>query len=281
MREEPYKILYPILFAQRYLFSVLMRILGLNRRTYVREHELGEWISPSREPKRQVVFYIHGGGFCFGGGKSNRALGEKLAFYTQREVYTFDYALSPEYPFPIALNDCLSAYQHLQHLVKADQRFDSIVFVGDSAGGNLALSLLMLLSERKFDLPIAVVCLSPWLDLSKNEHSSKHRDPILTSTILKIGRTFYTANRNDLKNPLISPFFGSFPKQVPILIHAGTHEILLEEILEFENRMKKEGCNIEIKVWPNQSHVFQIKERFIKAARDSLQDIRTFIDRVS
>ncbi len=164
----------------------------------------GEWISPVGAAQDNVLFYLHGGGFCTGSSTSCRHFNIRLAQAIGARAITIDYRLAPEYPFPAAVEDSLAAYHWL---LDNGLRAKNIVMGGDSAGGNLAMATLVALRNGGEPLPAAAFCLSPALDMAMTGESLTTRaaaDPIFTREYVEWVAPLYVGS-GDPRNPLMSP----------------------------------------------------------------------------
>ena len=120
----------------------------------------GEWVRVNRvHMKKYVILYCHGGGYSTGSCVYARTLTTKLACSTSMDVFCFDYRLAPEYPYPAAMEDAMKAWNYLMVLGYGAR---DVIVIGDSAGGNMALSLVVKLKEEERLLPRGLVLLSPW-----------------------------------------------------------------------------------------------------------------------
>ena len=146
------------------------------------------------------------------------------------DVFSFDYRLAPENPYPAATEDAMKAWNHLMlHGYGARD----VIVAGDSAGGNLALSLVHKLKQENRLLPRGLVLFSPWTDLTcsgKTYETRKMVDPILSKKYIEDMIQNYAPGEN-LDNPLISPLFGSFEGFPPTYIQVGDNEILLADAI--------------------------------------------------
>ncbi len=165
-------------------------VLGNRKDTLVREVEIdgmyGEWVSVDRaHMKKYVILYCHGGGYMTGSSLYARTLTTKLAASTSMDVLCFDYRLAPENPYPAAVEDAMRAWNYLMLLGYGAR---DVIVAGDSAGGNLALSLSLKLKEEGRLLPRGLVLMSPWTDLSSGGRSHETRaalDPVLDKKYLQ------------------------------------------------------------------------------------------------
>ena len=180
-----------------------------------------EWVRVTRaHMKKYVILYCHGGGYSTGSTVYARTLTKKLAESTSMDVFAFNYRLAPEHPYPAATDDALKAWNYLMYLGYGAR---DVIVAGDSAGGNLALSLTLRLKEQERLLPRGLVLLSPWTDLTKSGKSYESRkevDPVLDHEYLDRMIENY-AGGQALSNPLISPLFGNFKGFPPTYIQVA------------------------------------------------------------
>lgn len=170
----------------------------------------GEWISVNRaHMKKYIILHCHGGGYSTGSSLYARTLTSKLASSTSMDVLCFDYRLAPEHPYPAALEDAMKAWNYLMLLGYGAR---DVIITGDSAGGNLALALVLKLKEEGRLLPRGLVLMSPWTDLTSSGKSFETKaelDPVLDKDYIDRMVEAY-AGGLDVKNPYISPLFGDF-----------------------------------------------------------------------
>lgn len=166
-----------------------------------------EWVRTNRvHMKKYVILYCHGGGYSTGSCIYARTLTTKLAASTSMDVFCFDYRLAPEFPYPAAMEDAMKAWNYLMLLGYGSR---DVIVMGDSAGGNMALSLVVKLKEQERLMPRGIVLLSPWTDLTasgKTHESRAELDPVLDEEYLKQMTENYAAGQ-DYEDPLISPLF--------------------------------------------------------------------------
>lgn len=234
-----------------------------------------EWISVNRaHMKKYVILYCHGGGYSTGSSVYARTLTTKLAVSTSMDVLCFDYRLAPENPYPAATEDAMKVWNSLMLLGYGAR---DIIVAGDSAGGNLALSLMLKLKQEKRLLPRGAILMSPWTDLTasgKSHLSRANIDPILDAAYLKEMTDNYAADE-DLKNPFISPLFGEYDGFPPIYIQAGDNEILLNDATMLHKKMVKANVSVKLDVFKGMWHVFQMSP--FKTAYDAMDKNAEFI----
>lgn len=221
----------------------------------------------------KVILYLHGGAFAVGSINVHREFLSRLALTCRVKLLAINYRLAPEHPFPAALEDTLCAYDWL-----ISEGYDpaKIVIAGDSAGGGLAIAAMVSLRDNNKPLPACAVCISPWVNLTyTGKKVDNNNDPILNPEILNLCAQYYAA-QTDRNNPLISPFFADLHGLPPILIHAGTNEILLDQIVEFSEKARMANIEIVYDLYQGLFHVFQIIP-ILPESKRSLEEIAKFI----
>lgn len=254
-------------------------LFGSNKEVDIKEIMIDkihcEWISVNRaHMKKYVILYCHGGGYSTGSSLYARTLTTKLAVSTSMDVLSFDYRLAPENPYPAATEDAMKVWNSLMLLGYGAR---DIIVAGDSAGGNLALSLMLKLKQEKRLLPRGAVLMSPWTDLTasgKSHLSRANIDPILDAAYLKEMTDNYAAGE-DLKNPLISPLFGDYDGFPPIYIQTGDNEILLNDATMLHKKMVKANVSVKLDVFKGMWHVFQMSP--FKTAYEAMDKNAEFI----
>ena len=235
------------------------------------------WLTPLDIAKKNVILYLHGGGYISGSIGTHRGLVGKIALASKANALLIDYRLAPEHPFPAALDDAISAYHWL--ISKENISPKNIVIAGDSAGGGLTLATLIKLKDEREPLPAAAVCLSPWTDLAITGETIKTNaeiDPFVKGELLKMNAKNYLGGADAL-NPLVSPLYGNLQGLPPLLIQVGTTEILLDDTLRFAERAKSAGLEVTLDVWDNMIHVFQSFADMAPEGKEAIEKIGEFI----
>lgn len=217
-----------------------------------------EWVIPPEEDPEKVIFYTHGGGYGMGDLVSSRALVAPIAKKTGIRVFSFEYRLAPEHPFPAAFDDAKEAYEYV---LGQGYSPGNIIAFGESAGGGLAVSnILRLIAEGK-EAPKCLVTISPWSDLTATGQTyflNEDKDPLLRGKYLKRLADSYVGDDSPL-NPYISPAFASYDDRFPpTLIQAGSDEVLLDDSKLLYDAMKDGGVDVDIEIYPKMWHVFHI-----------------------
>jgi acetyl esterase/lipase len=234
-----------------------------------------EWTRVHGE-RRGVIFYCHGGGYFVGSPRVYRGMAARLATLTRCDVAVIDYRLAPEHVYPAAPDDALLAYRAV--LARAIDP-SSLVIVGDSAGGNLALVTLLRARDRGLPLPSAGVLLSPWTDLTgsgASMRSNERRDPMLPAHRIDDAARMY-APLHEPADPDLSPLFADLSGLPPLSIHVGSTEILLDDARRLAKQARTHGVEATVKVWSRMPHVFPMFADFIPEGRQALSEIQEFI----
>jgi acetyl esterase/lipase len=217
----------------------------------------GEWIDvPETRPER-VLLYLHGGAFIFRFPNTHAALAARICRRVGTRALVVDYRLAPEHRYPAAPDDCHGAYRWLL-AQGCDPR--GIVIAGDSAGGNLALATLHRIKAAGEPLPAAAVMISPFVDFTLSSPSlvaNERADPIFTLRGITALRELYAWPEQFL-DPSLSPLFGDFRGLPPLLIQAGTTEMLRDEALRTAAVAKAGGVDVELELWDRLPHVFHV-----------------------
>ncbi|HVB94665.1 MAG TPA: alpha/beta hydrolase [Acidimicrobiales bacterium] len=237
-----------------------------------------EWITSDGVDADAVVLYLHGGGYCTGSLDSHRMLGARIAVASGCTVAVLDYRLAPEHRFPDAVTDATSAYADL---VALGVRADRIAIGGDSAGGGLAMAAVLALRDAGASLPGAVVCLSPWVDLTQSAPSYDtlaDRDPMVTKDGLDLMAQAYLGDvdpRTELASPLFAADLIGLP---PVMIEVGACEVLLDDATRLADRLREAGGRVAFTVWPELIHVFQaFPGELIPEADQSIAAVGSFV----
>lgn len=234
-----------------------------------------EWIRVTRpHMKKYIILYCHGGGYMSGSKEYARTITTKLAESTSMDVLSFNYRLAPENPFPAAAEDAIKVWDYLMLLGYGAR---DIIVAGDSAGGNLALTLLHQLKREERLLPRGLILLSPWTDLTSSGKSHEEKadlDPVLNKEYLNLAIERFT-DSSDLRNPMISPLFGDFVGFPPTYIQVGENEVLLDDSERLYEQMGAANVSVHLDIYPNMWHVFQMSP--FKTAYEAMDRNAEFI----
>jgi acetyl esterase/lipase len=217
-------------------------------------------ITPNRlDPAHadKALIDIHGGGYCTYTCKSTYFVTATLADVTGLRVYSIDYRLAPQHPFPAGLNDCVSAYRQIIKEV-APKR---IGMFGISAGGSMILAVVLKARDEGLPMPGALASITPagdWTGAGDSRNTIDGLDPVLTSKNMPAFAKAY-AGSADLRNPLVSPVYADYSKGFPpTIIQTGTRDLLLSDCVRLNRALKDNGVDVELSVWEGMWHGFQV-----------------------
>ncbi len=234
----------------------------------------GEWVYVNRaHMKKYVILYCHGGGYSTGSRVYARTLTTKLAMSTSMDVLSFDYRLA-EHPYPAATEDAMKVWNYLMLLGYGAR---DVILAGDSAGGNLALSLALQLKAQKRLLPRGLILMSPWTDLTASGQSHETKaaiDPVLNAGYLAEMTGNYAA-KEKLNDPFISPLFGDYEGFPPVYIQVGENEVLLDDSVMLYRKLLHANVSVRLDRFPGMWHVFQMSP--FKTAYEAMDKNAEFI----
>ena len=205
---------------------------------------------------RHVVLYFHGGVYVLGDAFLAADLASEVGRRTRAKVISVDYRLAPEHPYPAAVDDALAAYEAL---LRGGTAAADIAFAGESAGSGLAVATLVNARDHGLPLPAAAFLMSPYADLTLagTTMDTKHEvDPLLSRELLQPRVTDYTAGQ-DAALGLISPIFADLSGLPPLIIQAGTHEVLLDDAVRLARQAAAADVEVTLDITPGVPHVFQ------------------------
>jgi monoterpene epsilon-lactone hydrolase len=203
-----------------------------------------------------VILYFHGGFFAIGSAAASVGLAADLARQARMQVVTVDYRLAPEHPYPAAPDDAMTAYRAL---LDGGQDVDRVALAGESAGATVAVVTLMAVARAGLPQPTSAVLMSPWADLAGTGDSIKTKadvDPVITADAVRVRARDYLGGA-DACDPAVSPLYGSLAGLPPLLIQAGSHEILLDDAIRLAARAANDDVAVTLDVVPGVPHVFQ------------------------
>ncbi|CAN7187036.1 MULTISPECIES: alpha/beta hydrolase [Paraburkholderia] len=244
----------------------------------------GEWIeraggkpAPSAEP---TVLYCHGGGYYFCSPLTHRSLVFGLATRANSPVFSLDYRLAPEHPFPAALDDATAAYRKI---IADGVPPESIVIAGDSAGGGLALATLIALRDAGDPMPAGGLLFSPWTDLaaaSASIRTNDSRDPMFCGAAIERAAKVYLGD-TPATHPYASPVYAELHGLPPLFIMAGSTEVLLDDSRRVADNARAAGVDCEFEVWKKMPHVWPLFTPFMPEANRALDGAAAFVRRVT
>ena len=252
-----------------------------------------EWVQASGVDGSRRLLYIHGGAFCMGSPRSHRRLTSQFSQLANAAVLAIDYRLMPEHPRLAGIEDCRTAYRWLLDNGPAGAGAASAVFVaGDSAGGNLTLSLLAWIRDQGLRAPNAAVALSPATDGTLGSPSLKDNlptDPMLGPLFKALARIprplllwgAWLQTRLRPCDPVVSPVFGDLAGLPPVLVQASEMEMLRDDSRRYVAKARAAGSPVTLQTWPHMVHVWQIFHAELPEGRQALAEIGKFLQACS
>lgn len=233
----------------------------------------GEWAEAEDRRASAHMLYLHGGGYVAMSPKTHRTITGGFARRGFR-VFAADYRLAPEHPFPAAVDDALAAWRGLRAAVEGP-----IVVAGDSAGGGLALALLIALRDAGEAAPAGACLFSPWTDLAATGESmvtNKKRDPMLVADgVFDLARLYF--GEADPRAPLVSPLYADYAGLPPLHFFVGAEEILLDDTRRAAARAQAAGVRVDLAVWRSVPHVWPIMGNILPEARRAMNEAAAFL----
>ena len=235
-----------------------------------------EWtMTPEAEPARAVLF-LHGGGYVSGSLDSHRHMIGQAGREARSRTLSLAYRLAPEHPFPAALEDAIAGYHFL-----LSQGFDPkrIAVAGESAGGGLAIAMLVSLRDRGIPLPACTWCSSPWVDLEAiggSMTANASVDPLIQKAYLMELAAAYLKGA-DPRTPLASPLYADLRGLPPMLIQVGSAETLLDDSVRLAGVAGAAGVRVTLEVWPDMIHAWHLFYPQLADGRRALAQVGAFI----
>jgi len=224
---------------------------------------------------RHVVLYFHGGVYVMGDAFLAAGLAAQVGRRTRAKVISVDYRLAPEYPYPAAVDDALAAYEALLH----DTAPQDIAFAGESAGGGLTIATLVNARDHGLPLPAAAFLMSPYADLTlagTTMDTKRDADPLLSPEALQARVADYAAG-HDAALGLISPIFADLSGLPPLIVQAGTHEVLLDDAVRLARQAATADVQVTLDITPGVPHVFQAYYPILDEAAAALDRAGQFL----
>jgi acetyl esterase/lipase len=238
----------------------------------------GVWVEPDGADSDHIVLYLHGGGYVVGSSETHAKMVGHLAKAAGVRAFVADYRLAPEHPHPAALDDALAVYR----AVLADGADpDRLVVAGDSAGGGLMVALLVAARDAGLPQPAGAIGFSPWVDLAGTGETMQTRadvDLMVTAELAEMMAAHYLAGA-DPRTPTASPLYADLHGLAPMCIQVGDEEVLLADSTRLADRLRAAGGEVELEVFPEMQHVFQIAAGVLPESDDALAKAGAFVVR--
>lgn len=235
----------------------------------------GEWVKTKNAAPGRLILFFHGGGYIAGSPETYRALIAKLAHASEATAFSLAYRLAPEFAFPAAVRDGLDAYRQL---IARGLPPSAIVLAGAGSGGGLAFSVLLAIRNAGLTMPAGCIAMSPWADLALSGWSvmqNEKTDASLSWDLLFVSARHYL-KKAPPADPYASPVFASFKDFPPIMVHAGSLEMLKDDASRLGDRAAEAGVPVSVEIYDGMQHMFQANSH-VPEARVSLQRLGQFV----
>jgi acetyl esterase/lipase len=234
---------------------------------------------PRGGPTPRTVLFFHGGGYCWGSTRTHAEMISRIALASGARVVAVNYRLAPEHPYPAAHDDAFAAWRWL-----LGQGTDpgSVVLAGDSAGGGLALALLLRIRDAGAAMPAGAVAICPWVDLTMVSETIDANAPFdFADRALTTPWRDEFVGSADPKDPRISPLYADLTGLPPLLVQTGTAEILHGEARAFHRMARRAQVSVELQQWPDMFHDWHFFALALPEARAAYTEIGRFVRRVT
>jgi acetyl esterase/lipase len=233
-------------------------------------------IVPGSDPSRVLLFF-HGGGYCSGSIRSHRRMVTEAGRTAGVRTLAVGYRLAPEHPYPAAHEDAMTAWRYLRTQGIAANH---IAVGGDSAGGNLTITLINRLRAMGEPQPACAWLASPWTDLTMTGATLVTKDvddPLIHKGYLEELAAAYAPAPLDRHDPLISPLFADLRGFPPTLIQVGSAETLLDDAVRFAAAAGTADVAVTLEVWPHMIHAWPLWNARLEDGRKALARVGAFV----
>ena len=238
-------------------------------------HMATDWVAVQGVVPQRTILYLHGGAYMLGSPLAYRGFTSRVSEACRARVLVPDYRLTPEHPYPAALEDAVEAYRWLLDRVSVE----TLVLIGDSAGGGLSVALLIALREQGLPLPACTVLYSPWTDLTcvgKSMQPGEVDDPFFTPEGVQALAQLYAGDK--VSEPGASPLLGDLSGLPPMLVFAGTREILFDDATRLVDRARAAGVSATLEVGEGMIHTWPVYD--FPESKTCLKQTGAFVDNV-
>jgi len=234
------------------------------------------WLTPKKVKSEKIILYFHGGAYVCGPSLLQWRMLAKVAHDSHCMAIMVNYRIAPEYPFPAGMDDMMDVYTDLLSYTETE----NIIFMGDSAGGGLALAMAMKLRDSERRLPSKLILLSPWLDVTMENPKLpevEELDQMLALPgLIEAGEHY--AGDTDRKESYISPLFGNLEGLPPSLLMIGTHDVLLCDCRILKEKSEETGYDLSYEEWDEMFHVWMLNVPYLREARAAVKRITEYIN---
>lgn len=229
--------------------------------------------------KNRLLIHIHGGGYVLGPGEAGLGEAVLMAGFCNYKVLSIDYRMPPDFPYPAALDDAMAVWKELVKTISPK----NMAIYGSSAGGGLALAMILRAKDEGLPLPSAIAPGTPWSDLTDTGDSYKTNewiDNILVSWngwVSDAARLY--AGEYDLKHPYLSPVYGNYEGFPPTILTSGTRDLFLSNTVRVHRKLRRAGIEADLNVYEGQAHGYYTFDENAPEAKEVFTEIGTFFDK--
>lgn len=237
-----------------------------------------EILTPNKITGDGLIYYIHGGGYCYGSAFSSRGYGSVLADACSLPVVTVTYRLAPENKWPAGPEDCFAVYQELLKKYPGKK----IALIGESGGGTMILVTALMAKNKRITMPSCIVPFSPCTNLAEDLPSRKKNEGALVvpySNIAAVLKDVYLAEDNDPFNPYVSPYYGDYTGFPPMYFFADKGEVLFDDTDLLVPKIKAAGVEVQYEVMEGTFHSFPTIGRSCPESKAYLEDTKNFLQK--
>ena len=233
-----------------------------------------EIAEPDNASAAADLLYLHGGGGIAGTPRTQRKLVGAIAREANLRVWSIDYRLAPEKPYPAAVDDTVAAYRAM--VERVDPR--RLLLSGESGGGAIALSALLRARDAGLRLPAAVVLLCPWTDLTLSGKSTTENvgKDLLTPDFIAMCRDAYVGT-HDPADPQVSPLFADLHGLPPTLLQVGALDLIRDDAVRYAKAAAAAGSPTDLRIWPKVGHGFTGTGDDLPESREAIAEIAAWI----
>jgi epsilon-lactone hydrolase len=256
--------------------AAFVKPAGIEIKAGVLDEIAVEWIVPDGAHPTRLFFHLHGGGYVLGSPAGSRNFTTAFALRARCRVVSVDYRLAPEHPFPAAIEDSVRVYRAL--LGQGCDAHD-IAIGGESAGGGLAVATLVEARARKLPMPASLIAISPWSDMQCEAQSFAIKadvDPMLTRRSLKEMADAYLGVADPL-DVRASPALADLSGLPPMLIHAGSDEVLLDDAIALIDAASAAQVEAQLVVFAGMIHVWHMFHAMLPEGSEAIDALCAFV----
>lgn len=235
----------------------------------------GQIVSAPGVADDRLVIHFHSGGYVQGSSQAYREFAYRVSAAADAAVLVPDYRLAPEHPFPAPVEDARAVYGWALSTYGADR----IVISGDSAGGGLAMALLLSIRDNDLPAPAGGIGISPLLDLageSESMQTNAETDPLINrNMVVEMGKV-YIGDIDPHEHPYCSPLYGDKKNLPPLLLMASNTEVLRDDVTRFADGVRQLGGQVETDFPDNMTHIWTLFP-FLEQAEASVAKIGDFV----